>query len=82
MIKNFVKYKLLKKLIIKSKKPEIIFSRSSTILPSFINKSFKVHNGKNFIKIIVKKPMVGFKFGSFVQTKTNFQYKKWLIKNK
>lgn len=77
-LRNFVDFSLLKAK--KSKKTIIMYSRASVILPSFINQTFNIHNGKIFIKLKIKKPMVGYKFGSFVQTKNNAQYKKWLKK--
>ena len=78
MKKNYVNISLFK--VKNIKKAYNVFSRSSIILPSFVNRTFNVHNGKSFVKIKIKKPMVGYKFGSFVQTKNNTQYKKWLKK--
>lgn len=77
-LKNFVDFSLLKAK--KGKKSITTYSRASVILPSFVNQTFNIHNGKTFIKLKIKKPMVGYKFGSFVQTKNNAQYKKWLKK--
>lgn len=37
----------------------LVYSRSSTILPSFVSKTFKVHNGKKFVEVLVTEKMVG-----------------------
>lgn len=70
--------KLMKKLINKNKEKsgkvsDIVvktYSRSSTILPSFVNMKFEVHNGKKFIKFIITENMVGHKLGEFSHTRT------------
>ena len=51
-------------------------SRNSEIIPQFINLIFKIHNGKNFIEITVTEDMLGHKFGEFVFTRSNFEFKK------
>ncbi len=43
--------------------------RNQKILSSIINKKYLVHNGKKFIFVKVKSDMVGYNFGSFVNTK-------------
>lgn len=53
-----------------------IASRTSTILPKFIEKTVKIHNGKNFIEIFVTEEMVGHKFGEFSSTRKRFSFKK------
>jgi len=52
------------------------YSRSSTILPSFVGKVIRVHNGKSFVSIKVLEEMIGFKFGEFVATRVRHVYKK------
>ena len=47
-----------------------VYSRSSTILPTFVSKTFKVQNGKKFIEVLVTEKMVGQKFGEFARTRT------------
>jgi len=52
--------------------PEVItrtFSRSSTILKSFVNHRIDVYNGRRFRKILIQSHHVGFKLGQFVFTK-------------
>lgn len=53
-----------------------IASRNSEILPNFINKIFKIHNGKNFVTIQIINDMVGHKFGEFIFTRKQFTFKK------
>ncbi|MBI4243783.1 MAG: 30S ribosomal protein S19 [Planctomycetes bacterium] len=69
----FVEAKLLKK-VLKQKdsgdrKPIRTWSRSSTIIPEFVNHTFEVHNGKNFIKVFVSEDMIGHKIGEFSPTR-------------
>ena len=47
-----------------------VYSRSSTILPTFVSKTFKVYNGKKFVEVLVTEKMVGQKFGEFARTRT------------
>jgi len=65
------------------KKPEKTkiktWSRSSTILPSWLNKTIYLHNGKNFDKIFIIEDIVGYKLGEFQFTrkkKVNHKKKK------
>lgn len=55
-------------------------SKNSTILPSFIELTFRVYNGKAFTIVKIIDEMVGHKLGEFVTTKKQFFYKK--TKNK
>lgn len=50
--------------------------RNSTILPVFVGKILKIHDGKRFKKVTVLKEMVGHKLGEFVMTRKAFKYKK------
>lgn len=70
----YVEESLLKK-IEKSRassKKEIIktWSRRSMIIPDFVGLKFAVHNGKQFIEILVTENMVGHKLGEFAPTRT------------
>lgn len=51
-------------------------SRSSTILPNFIGKTFKIHNGLKYTKLVIKEDMVGYKLGEFSPTRQKFKFKK------
>ncbi len=54
----------------KTKKKSIkTWSRRSTIFPSFIGLTFKVHNGKDFINVFITEDMVGHKLGEFAPTR-------------
>ena len=57
-------------------------SRNSSIIPKFIEQTFKVHNGKTFKEIYVTKDMLGHKFGEFVKTRIEFEFKKKKKKKK
>lgn len=52
------------------------FSRNSVILPSFVNKIIRVHNGKSFVSLKIVEDMIGFKLGEFVSTRVRHIYKK------
>jgi len=61
-----------------SKTHKILFtqSRSSTIVPDFVGKTFKVHNGKTFYQVKIIEEMVGYKLGEFAPTRKSFSFKK------
>ena len=44
-------------------------SRASTIIPKMIGLKFGVHNGREFVPIVVSESMVGHKLGEFVFTR-------------
>ncbi|OLP76394.1 30S ribosomal protein S19 [Symbiodinium microadriaticum] len=46
------------------------FSRQSTIIPAMIGHTCAVHNGREFVPIVINEGMVGFKLGDFVPTHT------------
>ena len=45
------------------------WSRSSSISPEMVGYVFGVHNGKDFIEVIVSEDMVGHKLGEFSPTR-------------
>lgn len=47
-----------------------IWSRSSTIPSFLLGQTVLVHNGKEFKTVVVTREKVGFKFGTFVLTRT------------
>ena len=69
----FVDEYLLKKVeaLNASGKKEVIktWSRRSTIFPAFVEHTFAVHNGKEFIPVYVTEDMVGHKLGEFALTR-------------
>lgn len=46
-----------------------VYSRGTTILPSFVYKTFRIHNGKKFITLKVTEKIIGYKFGEFARTR-------------
>jgi small subunit ribosomal protein S19 len=69
----FVDEKLLKKIMKQkqsnTREPIKTWSRRSTITPDFVNHTFLVHNGKDFIRVFVTEEMVGHKLGEFSPTR-------------
>jgi len=45
------------------------WARSCTIVPEFIGRSFLVHNGRTFQRVLVTEDMVGHKLGEFSPTR-------------
>ena len=45
------------------------WSRACTIAPEFIGHTFTVHNGREFIPVLVTQDMVGHKLGEFSPTR-------------
>jgi len=46
------------------------WARACQIPPEFVGHTFMVHNGKNFIKVLVNENMVGSRLGEFSPTRT------------
>lgn len=46
------------------------WSRRSTVIPEMIGLTFAVHNGKEFISVLVTEQMIGQKLGEFAPTRT------------
>jgi len=51
------------------KKPIKTWARASTITPQMVGMTFAVHNGKDFIDVLVEENMVGHKLGEFSPTR-------------
>jgi small subunit ribosomal protein S19 len=67
----YIDEKLLKKVTALApgdKTPIRTWSRACTIVPEMVGKIFEVHNGKNFIEVIIREDMVGHKLGEFSAT--------------
>ena len=62
-------YRRLNKINKPNKSFDTIWSRRSTILPEFVGKRVKVHNGKGFTTVSVTENMIGHKFGEFSATR-------------
>ncbi|KAJ7119072.1 hypothetical protein C8R44DRAFT_707377 [Mycena epipterygia] len=50
-------------------------ARACTILPTFVGIRFLVHNGKDYVPVMVSQDMVGHKLGEFSPTKKRFVWK-------
>ena len=48
--------------------------RDVVITPIFAGKMIKVHNGKEFINIVIEKDMIGHRLGEFVMTRKRLQH--------
>lgn len=70
----FVDAHLMKKVLsansAKDRKPIKTWSRRSTVLPEMIGTTFNVHNGRNFVPVLITENHVGYKLGEFAPTRT------------
>ena len=66
--------KLLKKVIVQKnsndKSPIKTWARACQIPPEFVGHTFAIHNGKNFINVLILEGMVGHRLGEFSPTRT------------
>lgn len=69
------KVKRVEKIKNQSYKLVRIWSRNSVIFPSFVGLNFEIYNGKKFVPLLIKKNMVGLKFGEFVPTRKAVKHK-------
>jgi len=70
----FVAFPNLKEALLNNK-PIKTKARSCTILPNFVGVRFLVHNGKEYLPVVVTQDLVGHKLGEFSHTKKRFIYK-------
>lgn len=73
----YVDIKLMKK--IEEKKPSETgliktWARASQIAPEMVGFKFGVHNGKDFIEVLVTEDMVGHRLGEFSSTKKFYRH--------
>jgi small subunit ribosomal protein S19 len=61
---NFISSALLR-----GAKKSKIWSRTSTILPAFLNRYVYVYTGKEFKKFLVTREKIGYKYGQFCLTR-------------
>lgn len=54
----------------RSRVPIRTWARSSMIMPDMVGLEFRVHNGRDFIPVIVSENMVGHRLGEFSPTRT------------
>lgn len=67
----FIAEAITRKLAVWTEKlgPIPVYSRASTITPDCVGKSFKVHNGRNFVSFSVTAEMIGTNFGQYSETR-------------
>ncbi len=68
----YVDEKLLKKLVGKKAQDNVViktWSRRSQISPEMVGFKFGVHNGRDFIEVLVAEEMVGHRLGEFSPSK-------------
>lgn len=68
----YVDQKLLKKVLSMGKASKTVlktWARDCTIVPEMVSLTFGVHNGKNFIEVLVTEDMVGHRLGEFSPTR-------------
>ena len=65
----FVHYKLMNKVMARSKKVIKTWSRASMIVPQMLGLTIAVHNGKAFIPLLITENMIGHKLGEFALTR-------------
>jgi small subunit ribosomal protein S19 len=53
----------------KSRKPIKTWSRASVITPEMVGLAFLVHNGKDFLNVLVDENMIGHRLGEFAPTR-------------
>ena len=65
-----------KKIIKKLQKHESIEThvRDMLVLPQFVGKTIKIHNGKEFFPVIIQEDMIGCFFGELSQTRKRVQH--------
>lgn len=73
----FCSPKLLKKVLSEKEKAGArgrvvvkTYSRRSTIVPDFIGVTMMVHNGREFVAVLITEDLVGHKLGEFSLTRT------------
>ncbi len=53
----------------KDRKPIKTWARASTITPDMVGMTFLVHNGKDFLSVLVDENMIGHRLGEFSPTR-------------
>ncbi|KAG5518569.1 hypothetical protein PMAC_002965 [Pneumocystis sp. 'macacae'] len=66
---NFASFSMSLSKVSKDSPPIKTQERSCTILPSFVGLRFLVHNGKNYVNVLITEEMVGHKLGEFSPTR-------------
>ena len=50
--------------------------RNSEIIPTFVGKTFYVHNGQKYTKLLITEKMIGHKLGEFSFSRKPYSFKK------
>lgn len=70
----FIDPKLMKKVIAQKasgdKTAIKTWKRACQIPPEFVGHTFAIHNGKNFVNVLIVEGMVGYRLGEFSPTRT------------
>ncbi len=48
--------------------------RDIIVLPAMVGKTIKIHNGKEFVQVIIEPDMLGHRFGEFAMTRKKVQH--------
>lgn len=56
--------------------PTKTLCRNTVVLPILVGKTFQVHNGRIFLRVLVSENIVGHKLGEFSQSRRRYYYKK------
>lgn len=70
----FIDPKLMKKVMVQKtsgdKTAIKTWKRACQIPPEFVGHTFAIHNGKNFVNVLIVEGMVGYRLGEFSPTRT------------
>ncbi len=70
----FIDQKLLKKIMAQKQNGDRAaiktWARASQIPPQFVSHTLGIHNGRNFINVLIVEGMVGHRLGEFAPTRT------------
>lgn len=64
------------------KKIHLLKCRKSNLLPCSLGITFKVYNGRDYLKITVSKKIIGHKIGEFSGSRRRYFFKKGKVKSK
>ncbi|MBX3374340.1 MAG: 30S ribosomal protein S19 [Phycisphaeraceae bacterium] len=63
-------YRKVEALVNENRKAPIrTWARACMIVPEFVNQTFQVHNGRQFVDVFVTEDMVGHRLGEFAPTR-------------
>lgn len=70
----FIDPKLMKKVMAQKASGDKMaiktWKRACQIPPEFVGHTFAIHNGKNFVNVLIVEGMVGYRLGEFSPTRT------------